>query len=110
MLTLFEVELGIIIMLNSNMKLFMQQSNSSGSSYNNKKMALLTGKTREADGYYFLLLFELVFLVIQFPTVQCCGTHGYCYCTRYTREKKSLTTPAKSINGRGYRFGVNMNS
>lgn len=35
------------------MKLFIRRGNSSESWYDNKKMALFTGKTREADDYYF---------------------------------------------------------
>lgn len=46
------------------MKLFIQWVNSSESSYNNKKMAVLGAETREADAYYFLLLLELIILII----------------------------------------------
>ncbi len=121
-LTLFEVELWVILH-NSHVKLFIQWDKSSES----------PSFWREKRGWWSLFLVivrinnlnyfeqELAFssLVIQFPAQENSSILRQTRllllqrkheCTRHTREKESLTTAGKSINGRVYGFGVNMNS
>ena len=87
-------------------------------------MAPLARETTEADGYYFLLLLELILIILSESrsflvsdlihkhksSAQSCCRHIHSSCTRDTWGGVGLTTPGGSINGRGYGSGVNMNS